>query len=381
MKLLLINYEFPPVGGGASNATWFMGRELVRSGHYVCVLTSAFGELPGLTEEEGVRVYRVRSLRKDKDHSNVLEMGSFVLYATLAVSKLAVSEDIEGCIVFFSLPTGPVALVLKKQRGIPYIVSLRGGDVPGLDAEVARLHKVLAPLRRSVLRNAEAVVANSPALAETSMRADPIAAQIIPNGVDVDYYTPPLLGPQVGRDFRLLFVGRFRNQKNLRLVLDAVKQLAGRTSQEIVLDIVGDGPLRDEMHQYAGEIGISDRTFWHGWVSKERLRNLYQKADCFVNPSLYEGMPNTVLEAMACGLPVVASDIVGNQDLIIHGETGFLFTLGNDADFFEAIQMLIAGPEQAVRMGALGRARVVNEFSWVQVARRYVQLFRTSVKE
>jgi glycosyltransferase involved in cell wall biosynthesis len=376
MRLLLVNYEYPPLGGGAANATWFMGREFAADGHQVCVLTSAFRDLRGVAEDDGMRLYRVRSLRKAEHRSNILEMGSFSFAAMLAAHRIATRERIDGCIAFFTIPSGPACLMLERRLGIPYVVSLRGGDVPGLVPELHPVHAMLTPLRRAILREATAVVANAPALAELSMRADPIPVQMVPNGVDAEYFAPAADKPMGAQPFRFLFVGRLREQKNLRFVLEAMKQLAELTPQEFVLDIVGDGPQREEMLRHAGDLGVSDRLLWHGWVGKERLRSLYRSADCFLNPSLYEGMPNTVLEAMACALPVIASDIGGNRDLVIHGRTGFLTPPGKIRQFTEVLRAVAENPPMAREMGAAGRARVVAEFTWRQVARRYADLLQ-----
>ena len=96
-----------------------------------------------------------------------------------------------------------------------------------------------------------------------------------------------------------------------------------------------------------------------------------------INPSLNEGMPNTVLEAMACGLPVIASNIPGNVDVVKDGVTGYLFDLGNPEQLRERIARLICSPELAKNLGRKGRDWVVAEFSWTDVAKRYADIFET----
>jgi glycosyltransferase involved in cell wall biosynthesis len=117
---------------------------------------------------------------------------------------------------------------------------------------------------------------------------------------------------------------------------------------------------------------------WHGWVDKDRLRKIYRSADCFVNPSLYEGMPNVVLEAMACGLPVIASRVHGNDAVVRHGETGWLFDLGEPDAFVRVLREMMADPEKARGMGEKGRSWVMKDFSWRRVAQAYADLFSES---
>ena len=110
-------------------------------------------------------------------------------------------------------------------------------------------------------------------------------------------------------------------------------------------------------------------------MGREELPPIYRACHCFVNSSLYEGMPNVVLEAMASGLPVIASRVPGNEELVVDGENGYLCDLQSPGQFIEAMQRLIDDPALGFRLGAAGRARVVQEFSWEKIARDYAALF------
>lgn len=371
MKLLLVNYEYPPLGGGGGNATMFMSRALARLDHTPLVLTSAFRGNRGVTVEQGVQMHRIASLRRAEDRSNRVEMLSFMLLSLLPVFRVARREAVDGVIGFFTIPGGPACWLLNRLTGIPYVVSQRGGDVPGLVPEVTWNHRLLAPLRRAILHDARAVVANSRSLADLSERADPTPVQVIPNGVDGEYFSP-VHGP-ASDEFRILFVGRFHDQKNLPALFEALAGLP--PSPAFVLELVGDGPLRSELGALAARLGIADRIRWRGWLTKDQALDAYRRADVFVNPSHYEGLPNTVLEAMACALPVVASDIGGNNDLVSHGENGFLFAPSRSDDLRAALMRLSVDPDARRVMGAMGRQRALASYSWEAVARRYVDLF------
>jgi len=372
MKILIINYEFPPIGGGAATATYHIARCLVRQGHEVSVLTSCFGNLRGESVEEGIRVIRCVALRKKAFQSNMPEMLSFVLSAFLSLPGLLRNGKTDFMVVFFSLPCGPLGLWGKFLSGTPYLVSLRSGDVPGNELFLDRIHKIFKPLRRLILKKSLTVVANSDGLKNLSEKADPFPVKMIPNGVDTDFFTPsPSCSFQI-RQNRLLFVGRFREQKNLFFLLDEIKGLIqiGKTFE---VHFVGGGPLEYALKQYAKKLEIRN-IFWHEWCGKEELRRHYQNAYCMINPSLYEGMPNVVLEAMACGLPVIASNVIGNNTLVRHGETGFLFDLERPEKFREAVIRLLKDQKLACMMGRNGRAWVEKAFSWDNVAEQYVTL-------
>ena len=378
MNLLLINYEYPPLGGGAGNATMFLARALEELGHHAVVLTAAGPLNPhGRTVDGGVTVHRLAVRRRAADRASMGEMLSFVLAALRLAPGIAAEHAIDGVIVFFTLPCGPVALRLRQKLGLPYVVSLRGGDVPGLAAEITWLHWLLTPVRRGVLRSALAVVANDAGLARQSESVDPVAVQVIPNGVDCEAFVPrPTPGTSDGPT-KVLYVGRFHRQKNLLFLLEQMARLRATAPDGWRLVLVGDGEERSSIEHCLRVLNLEGITTMHGWLDdKDRLREIYQQADVVVNPSLYEGMPNVVLEAMACGLPVVASQVPGNDTLVRTGESGYLFKLGDGDGLCRALQEIRARPELAHTLGREGRRRVEAGFSWEQAARAYTALFK-----
>jgi glycosyltransferase involved in cell wall biosynthesis len=377
MRILLVNYEYPPLGGGAANATMFLGRALVALGHEPLVLTAGSAGLPGDEVEDGVRVVRVAALRKAWDRSNPVEMASFLVAAAWRARSLAREHGTEAVIAFFTLPSGPVAWLLEATQGLPYVVSLRGGDVPGLVARIGWLHSLATPLRRMVLRGARAVVANSESLAELSRRADPVAVQVIPNGVDCDFFRPDGAGPPPGQRLRLIAVGRLLDEhKNVSALLRALGALAPELRDRFTLDVVGDGPDRARLESLAASLGVAGCVAWHGWCDKRLTAGLYRRAACFVNPSRYEGLPNTVLEAMASGLPVIASDVGGNNEAVVQGVTGWLFPLEREGALGECLARLAADEPARHAMGERARERALEHYSWAHVAQAYAALLQ-----
>lgn len=376
MKLLLVNYEYPPLGGGAGNATACLAQALHRLGHAAHVVTASYRGLPASTVDRGVVLHRIGSLRRRVDRANLIEMLSFVLHASLVVPRMARRLGFDGCIVFFSLPCGPIGWLAKAVSGLPYVVALRGGDVPGTEPGIERLQQLLTPLRRAVLTGARAVIANSFGLAAFSRAADPHPVDVIPNGVDTSFFMPPASRPgHVGQAVHFLFAGRFQAQKNLFVLLRQFAAASALASRPIRLTLVGDGPLRAALHAETATLGIADKVAWRGWMGKAELARLYREADVFLNPSLYEGMPNTVLEAMASGLPVIASAVAGNDELVEDQDTGILFDLDSPESLSEAILRLAEDGEFRLRCGRAARTRAVDGYSWDVAAMRYAAYF------
>ena len=127
MKILLLNSEYPPIGGGAGNASSNIARVLAQRGQDVLVLTSHWGDLPFEETHDGVKVVRLSVLRRKMDRSNALEQISFIFGASFRTFGLIRQFKPDVTLAFFGLPSGAVALLLKKLYRIPYVVSLRAG--------------------------------------------------------------------------------------------------------------------------------------------------------------------------------------------------------------------------------------------------------------
>jgi glycosyltransferase involved in cell wall biosynthesis len=373
VRLLLVNYEYPPIGGGASNATQALGRAFVGLGHEVRVLTSALGRDGGVREEDGMIVERLPVGRAQADRATPWQMVRFILGSRAAVTRLRRAPP-DAALAFFTIPSGPAALQLHRACGTPYAVSLRGGDVPGHVPGLDRMHQLTAPLRRAVLRSAAAVVANSEGLAATSRAADPFPVRIIPNGVDCAKFRPAAAPAPAGGPIRLLFVGRIHPEKNLGLVITALADLAPGTRERFTLAVAGDGAQRAELEALAVRRGVAGQITWLGWQRKEAIPALYHQADVLVNPSQYEGMPNAVLEAMASGLAVVASDVPGNRSVVEGGRTGEFFPLEQPGELTAIFARLAADPGRRAALGRAGRERAEACFSWIQAAKSYLEL-------
>jgi glycosyltransferase involved in cell wall biosynthesis len=306
-------------------------------------------------------------------------MISFARIARRESVAIARKHSIEAVIVFFTLPCGPVARRLKRVLNLPYIVSLRGGDVPGLVPNLKFYHRLLCFWRRRILADAKAIVANDQGLARLSEAADPYPVHVVPNGVDCDYFVPlsSPSSPQSKRPFRWLFAGRLHVQKNLALLFSEFAALNKIGSGAGKLMIVGDGPIAKDLHTYAKELGIAGLITWLGWIQRDEVLSAYQSADAILNPSQYEGLPNVVLEAMACSRPVIASDIPGNNTLVLHEQTGLLFQLDDPHSLRKAMARFLLDPALVEKLGSAARIRVQREYSWDRVAQRYLELFQS----
>ncbi|MBI3970782.1 MAG: glycosyltransferase [Chloroflexi bacterium] len=367
LRVLFVNYELPPIGAGAGNATANIARCLASAGVDMCVLTAAFKGLPRIEHRDGYLIYRAPAIRRRADQCSPAEMLSFTLGGMPAAMRLLRRWRPDAVCAFFGMPSGPIALLLHQVLGMPYVVSLRGGDVPGfMGSERVLLHKLALPVIRTVWHRSTGLLANSTGLADLARKTWPDAPiTIIPNGVDVDTFAPPnRIRPET--PLRLLAVGRLAQQKRFDTALAAL----ALSRRAVVLRLVGDGPERAELERLTRALRIADRVEFAGWAARAELLAHYQWADALVLPSAAEGMSNVVLEALACGLPVVASDVIGNRDLIENEHNGYLVAQGDPGMYAEAIDRLAGQPRLVRQLGQRARS-TAEDFRWENVAEQY----------
>jgi glycosyltransferase involved in cell wall biosynthesis len=370
MKILIINSEYPPIGGGAGNASAHIASRFAYMGHEIAVVTSRFGKLPHLEQHQNLTLYRVPSLRRKQDRSNPFEQLVFLLSASIWTLGMVPRFKPNATLAFFGVPSGAIAWLLRKVFGVPYIISLRGGDVPGFRPyDFQRYHKILAPFLRLIWKDASTVIANSSGLRALASGFDArFEIPIIPNGVDLQEYATEV---RAWSPPRLLSVGRLVHQKGLDLAMRALAELK---ELEWEWCIAGDGPQINVLRTLANELGIQDRISFPGWRSHAELVECYKGSNLFLFPSRHEGMPNVVLEAMASGLPIIASRIAGNEDLVVDGETGLLFPSEDVASLRVALRKLLTDSSQRQVMGNASRRRVEALYSWETTAQQYALL-------
>jgi glycosyltransferase involved in cell wall biosynthesis len=170
-----------------------------------------------------------------------------------------------------------------------------------------------------------------------------------------------------------VYAGRLVDGKGLDLLLEAVKLIMDK-DKTVYLLLLGEGPIKTRLEDKASSLGISDGICFKGNVS-----NVYEymnASDIFVFPSLSEGMPNALLEAMACRLPVIASRIGGVVDIVKDGKSGLLFKPGDISGLESAMVRLLKDDKLRQRLGAEARKTIVEGFSIDRVAEEYIKLYK-----
>jgi glycosyltransferase involved in cell wall biosynthesis len=375
MRLLFLNYEFPPACGGAGYASFALARELVMLGHNVDFLTAAAPGAPAEEERQGVRVRRVRAMRRGVHDVGLFGVLSFLCAAAGRLPDIMRRESYDACHYYFSLPTGLLSRLPGRHRQMPYVVSLRGSDVPGYDPRLTLLHRLLLPITRSIWRDAYRVVANSQGLRKMALSSAPgQTIDVILNGAE----SMPLKQQDgaARTELRLLAVSRLIERKGLATLIEA---LADLPAPYISLDIAGEGPCHESLLRLARERGVAGRVRFHGFVEHDNLAQLYRAADLFVLPSRAESCSMALLEAMAAGLPIVATRVDGTPELIEHGYNGLLVAPSDARALAAAILQLADDPAQRERFAAANRRLVAERYTWRLAAKRYEAIFSQAI--
>ena len=266
---------------------------------------------------------------------------------------------VSGVHAYFAHTPTDVARVASRRLGVRYGFSTHAKDARKVPADALR--------RRG--REAACVVACNTDVART-LRNEGIDTRLIPHGVDLDHVpaTPVPVGPPT----RLLAVGRLVPKKGFDVLLDAVTALRGPWQ----LTLVGDGPERDRLEGLVGARGLADRVHFAGSRTHAELPGMYAAAHAVVVPSVEDetgdrdGLPNVVLEAMASGRPVVASDVGAIAGAVTPGRTGLLIPPGNALALARALEHLSRQPTLAVEFGRHARRLVEDRFDLDRCTRR-----------
>ncbi len=371
LRILVLNYEYPPIGGGASPVTAAVAHELVRQGHRLDVVTMAYGDLPAFEERGALRIHRVKCLRSSPHIGHAYELASWLRPALLRSRELLRADPFDLIHSHFFLPSGIVARKLSRESGVPYVVTAHGSDVKDYNPDRFRaMHHILLPFWRRIAGDAHAITSPSHSLASLIRRhlGGDREIAIIPNGIQADWIDPFDEGPEA-KTKSILLVSRLFERKGAQFLLEALREL--RTGWQV--HIVGDGPYMGPLEKLAAD--VPDSVIFHGWLDNKdpALKRLYREASIFVFPSLAENFPISLLEAMISSTAIVATGLDSCKEVLGDG----MRAIGprDVTGLREELRELIADPDARAELGQRARQRVLDKFTWDRVGREYHELF------
>jgi glycosyltransferase involved in cell wall biosynthesis len=246
-----------------------------------------------------------------------------------------------------------------------------------------RLMRYLAGLEAKAAQNATQIVTISNYSLDKLQQhygVNKDKVSIVPNGVDVDRFKPTIDAASSKRQFGLgtqpcvLFVGSLIPRKGLAFLVEAAKKIV-KERGDAKFVIAGTGPLKQQLTETLKQSNLTNSFVFLGNIQEDKLANLYGAADVFVLPSIQEGQGIVLLEAQACGKPVVAFGVGGVNEAVCNGETGLLVQAGNTDALADGLLRLLSDEPLRMRMGASGRRFVSENYTWNLCAQRMLKVY------
>ncbi|MBG0784428.1 MAG: glycosyltransferase family 4 protein [Anaerolineaceae bacterium] len=286
------------------------------------------------------------------------------------------------------LPNGFAAAIASKILRIPFIISLHGSDI-----FTAGKNFLFRAVAKWTFQQSSYVTACSQELCDKAKQINKnINIEVIPWGADPEKFKPIDTRDEVREKYGwapdeviISTLGRMVHKKGFSQLLDIVPSLISDT-QKIRIVIGGSGPLESELKEKVVQMGISEVVSFPGRVPWDEVSQFFGASDIFVLPSQrdkagnLDGLPTVLLEAMACGLPCVASNIGGVSLVLESGENGYIFEPNNSSQMADDLTTLIHENKLREKLGDKARSDVIQRFNWDNVAKSLEALYRISIQ-
>ena len=397
MKILVLTPTFLPVMGGAEKGIFEIYRR-ISGRHDVVILTpepKAEQRINYQAEEllsfpSRLKIERYRDVFNMKDWpgqgrlKGLIPPFSLAAVPALARTVRAFKPDVVN--VYYALPCGLAAAFAERILKIPVLLSLVGRDVPG-----PQIPPFWAGYARKTARSVSDVTFISRYCRKALFPSDPGIGHIVPFGADTNAFSPPgenlraerdRLRERHGlpRDAAILFsLQRLDSWKRVDIVIRAMVSIAAKTNAVLLLG--GKGPEAPDLRRLAGSLNLSSRVIFTGYISETDLPLYYRAADAFVFHSTYETFGVVLIQAMACGTPVVAADTTAVPELIRHRRTGLCVEPLNPQALADAVLEILDKPEDARKMDQAALALVHDGYDWDGVAGRTLEILGRTVSK
>jgi L-malate glycosyltransferase len=359
MRIAIVVNLFPPQWiGGTEIATEYMAEHLARRGNEVHIITSLDDHLSEESFEKGFHIHRLPVIR-------IRTIGLIFFWADLYQTIKKLDPDlVHSQSLIFAIP----ALLSKKVLKIPYVVWGQGLDVYSRDW-------FMQLVSRTIIKNAGSVISLTKDMKRVMQEIYTRDITVVPNGIEIEDYQNRLHKQErESPEKRILFVGRLDPVKGIPSLLRAIK-IVCEVFPAAKLIVVGDGGEREHLESLADSIGIRNRVDFVGRTPHENIPDYLCQADVFVLPSESEGFPLVLLEAMACGLPIVATRVGGVPDIIEDGVNGYLVEYGDFQEMAKKILFLLDNQLLTDQISKNNRVKV-QEYAWENVVDHLERIYR-----
>jgi glycosyltransferase involved in cell wall biosynthesis len=367
--MIVIDGYFPSLGGAEMQAG-SLARVLADLGHEVKIVSPRLDpSMAGSEIHEGIPVERI-------SYPRIRYVGAIILCLKFAWKLLRERNRFDAIHVHMAKNLATVAGFVRPVLDSCVVVKISGAwEFSGGILDQEKMRKPLYRIMNFFIKRSDYIQSISQftnkMLVERGYPENKIC--MIPNGVDLSRFSiqDRLSEPHESSTI-VVFTGRITPVKGVDVLIDAWDRLTNK--RDALLLIAGDGPAREELEKSVHRMGLSGSVQFLGMVND--MPDLLRRADIYVQPSRQEGLPNSVLEAMAVGLPIVATRISGNEDLVEDGENGLLVPPQDPEKLAIALGELISDRGRRQRMGACSRKVVEKKYAFPVVADLLTKAYR-----
>ncbi len=403
MKVCILTSSFPRFAGDSAGIfIYHLSRHLINKGVEIEIICPHENGCRFIEDWEGIKInrfpyfyplryqnlaYGSGILKNIKSNSSAkIQLPFFIISEIIHSLKILVTSKPNLIHAHWSLPQGLTGIICKKVSGIPCITTIHGSDVYGLR------HPFLKAVNAKVIIHSDACTANSKATAgmarTISARKD---IKIVPIGVNPDFFkksscNKDALKKRIKIDGKVvLFVGRLIDWKGIDYLIKAAPKVIKRFPKARIM-LVGSGPRKNCLVKLTRDLNLENNVVFIEQVPQDELLKYYYLADIFVLPSIVneegetEGLGVVLLEAMACGVPVVGSGVGGIPDIIKDHETGLIAGQKDPDSLAEKIIKLLSNDRLREKIIKNGKKLIEEKYSWEIIADKFINIYRDVIK-
>ena len=351
-RIAIFTPYFLPHSGGVERYVYEISKRFVKIGKEVAIITSKFANEKRIEEINGVKVYRLSSwdIIGGWPYPKIKASNKRLIKKVLSPNPDLIISNTRFFYHSF------LAYRIAKSRGIKFVHIEHGSNFPELGSRLKNLVAKTYDLTvgKYVIGGASTVIAISESAAKFAKSLGAKKTVVIPNSVDTDFFAPE---QNERKTVVVTFVGRLIPSKRVEDLIEAVKGI----NDPPILNIVGAGPQTNNLKALAKDY---DNIFFYGEQDEDFIKNILSRSDIFVNPSVSEGLPTTILEAASCALAIIATNAGGTTEIIHDRENGLIVPAKDPEAIRGAIEFLSASKNLRQMLGAAARKTVLEKFSW-----------------
>ena len=359
MNICMVVAEFLPNCGGIGYYVYNISKKLVERGHSVTVITRGTWNKAYIHEKiDGIPIYKIQFISIYPFHVQL-----HGVFLNRQFKLLEPNFDV----VHMHSP-----LVPTIHTTLPIVLTEHGTVKGSVDnSELIDMHSIVIKLFTrefisldvKAIKNSDIITVVSNSCAKELREIYKIDRRIIivNNGVDTNLFVPKERNDM--KEPYILYTGRLDSRKGLVDLIKSAKYVC-REHSDIKFILTGKGPIKKYLERRINGLGLKKNFYFAGFVARPKLLEYYQNATIYVLPSYYEGLPTTLLEAMSCGIPSIATDVEGSSELITDGETGLLAPPKNPKRLADAILRLLDDDELRERISINARKHIVDNYDW-----------------